>query len=66
MLDFGAVSIEWKTVIFQLFAFILFPTLLLAGFIGIILNRSRSKRRTIEELEKRIEALENEQKRPKQ
>lgn len=66
MLDFGAVSIEWKTIIFQLFAFFLFPTLLLAGCIGIILNRSRSKRRTIEQLEKRIEVLENEQKRPKQ
>lgn len=65
MLDFGSVAIEWKTIIFQLFAFFLFPLLLLAGCIGIIVNRSRSKRHTIAELEKRIEALEKENKRPK-
>ena len=65
MLDFGAVSIEWHTMIMQLLIFILFPVLLVLGCIGIVRSRSKSKQSHIEELEKRIEALEKETKRPK-
>ncbi|GIO05018.1 hypothetical protein J31TS6_10460 [Brevibacillus reuszeri] len=65
MLDFGAVSIEWHTLIMQLLIFILFPVLLVLGCIGIVRSRSKSKQSHIEELEKRIEALEKETKRPK-
>ena len=65
MLDFGAVSIEWHTMIMQLLIFILFPVLLVLGCIGIVRSRSKTKQSHIEELEKRIEALEKETKRPK-
>lgn len=65
MLDFGAVSIEWHTLIMQLLIFILFPVLLVLGCIGIVRSRSKSKQSHIEELEKRIEALEKETKRHK-
>jgi len=65
MLDFGSVSIEWHTMIMQLLIFILFPVLLVLGCIGIVRSRSKTKQSHIEELEKRIEALEKEAKRPK-
>lgn len=65
MLDFGAVSIEWHTLIMQLLIFILFPVLLVLGCIGIFRSRLKSKQSHIEELEKRIEALEKETKRSK-
>lgn len=65
MLDFGSVSIEWHTMIMQLLIFILFPVLLVLGCIGIVRSRSKTKQSHIEELEKRIEALEKETKRPK-
>ncbi|WP_289135513.1 hypothetical protein [uncultured Brevibacillus sp.] len=45
--------------------FILFPVLLVLGCIGIVRSRSKTKQSHIEELEKRIEALEKETKRPK-
>ncbi|MFP3389101.1 hypothetical protein [Brevibacillus sp. SIMBA_040] len=65
MLDFGGISIEWHTMIMQLLIFILFPILLVLGCIGIVRSRSKSKQSHIEDLEKRIEALEKETKRPK-
>ncbi|GED70943.1 hypothetical protein BRE01_46450 [Brevibacillus reuszeri] len=65
MLDFGAVSVEWGTLIIQLLIFILFPALFLAGCIGIVRSRSQAKQTQIQELEKRIEVLEKEAKRPK-
>lgn len=60
MLDFGAVAIEWKTILFQLFVFLLFPTLLVAGCIGIVRSRNNERQSRIRDLEKRVEALEKE------
>lgn len=60
MLDFGAVAIEWKTIVFQLFIFLLFPILLVAGCLGIFRSRNNEKQTRIRDLEKRIEALEKE------
>ncbi|MGG1663291.1 hypothetical protein [Brevibacillus sp. NRS-1366] len=65
MLDFGAVSIEWKTIVFQLFVFLLFPVLLVAGCLGIVRSRYNEKQTRIRDLEKRIEALERERNDPK-
>ena len=60
MLDFGAVAIEWKTILFQLFVFLLFPTLLVAGWIWIVKSRKNERQTRIRDLEKRVEALEKE------
>lgn len=60
MLDFGTVAIEWKTILFQLFVFLLFPTLLIAGWIGIVRSRKNERQTRIRDLEKRVEALEKE------
>ncbi|WNC16782.1 hypothetical protein [Brevibacillus brevis] len=58
MLDFGAVSIEWGTLLFQLFSFILFPIVLLLGFLKILSSRFHLRRQTIRELEDRVKAFE--------
>ncbi|MED1952483.1 hypothetical protein [Brevibacillus centrosporus] len=57
MLDFGAVSIEWRTLIFQLIFFLL-PLILAIVSIFKVTNQSKAKQHAIEVLEKRVEALE--------
>ncbi|WP_301171084.1 hypothetical protein [Brevibacillus nitrificans] len=59
MLDFGAVSIEWGTLIFQLIFFLL-PLILAIVSIFKVTNQSKARQHAIEALEKRVEALEQE------
>lgn len=59
MLDFGAVSIEWGTLIFQL-VFFLLPIILVIVCILKVTNQSKARQHAIEALEKRVEALEQE------
>ncbi|MED1917119.1 hypothetical protein P4V64_17515 [Bacillus thuringiensis] len=64
MLEFGAVSIEWGTVLFQLVTLVL-PLALVIACCLFIVKRTATKQKAIEELEKRVAALEQEIKRPK-
>ncbi|GED32341.1 hypothetical protein P9G84_19170 [Brevibacillus centrosporus] len=59
MLDFGAVSLEWGTLIIQLIFFLL-PTILVIMAIRKVTNQSKVRQHAIEALEKRVEALEQE------
>ncbi|KMZ41723.1 MULTISPECIES: hypothetical protein [Bacillales] len=63
MLDFGAVSIEWSTLLFQLFVFLI-PLALFIACCLFIVKRIATKQKAIDELEKRVAALEQERKRP--
>ncbi|NRS48300.1 hypothetical protein [Brevibacillus sp. HB2.2] len=63
MLDFGAVSIEWGTLLFQLFVFLL-PFALIIACCLFIVKRTTTNQKAIDELEKRVAALEQERKRP--
>ncbi|WP_188067759.1 hypothetical protein [Brevibacillus brevis] len=63
MLDFGAVSIEWGTLLFQLFVFLM-PFALVIACCLFIVKRTATKQKAIDELEKRVAALEQERKRP--
>ncbi|NTU20790.1 hypothetical protein HPY28_10730 [Brevibacillus sp. HB1.2] len=64
MLEFGAVSIEWVTVLFQLFIFFM-PIALVIACCLFIVKRTATKQKAIDELEKRVATLEQEIKRPK-
>ncbi|MGO0061927.1 hypothetical protein ACTID9_18175 [Brevibacillus fluminis] len=59
MLDLGAVSIEWGTLLFQLITFLILLGLPV-GLILYLIARSNRKQKTIAELERRIERLEQE------
>lgn len=59
MLDLGAVSIEWGTLLFQLVTFLILLGLPV-GLILYLIARSNRKQKTIAELERRIERLEQE------
>ncbi|WP_429842788.1 hypothetical protein [Brevibacillus sp. FIR094] len=64
MVEFGAVSIEWGTVLFQL-VMLLLPLALVIVCCLFIVKRTSTKQKAIDELEKRVTALEQEIKRPK-
>lgn len=64
MIEFGAVSIEWGTVLFQLVILFL-PIALVIACCLFIVKRTAIKQKAIDELEKRVAALEQEKKRPK-
>lgn len=64
MLEFGAVSIEWGTVLFQL-VILLLPLALVIACCLFIVKRTATKQKAFDELEKRVAALEQERKRPK-
>ncbi|QDS35027.1 DUF1192 domain-containing protein [Brevibacillus brevis] len=64
MVEFGAVSIEWGTVLFQLVMLVL-PLALVIACCLFIVKRTATKQKAIDELEKRVAALEQEIKRPK-
>lgn len=71
MLDFGAVSIEWGTLVFPLFIFVLFfgflaaVILLIAECTRRMGSRNKGNQQAMKALEKRIEALEKERNDPK-
>ncbi|WP_254495109.1 hypothetical protein [Brevibacillus sp. RS1.1] len=56
-------SIEWSTLLFQLFVFLL-PFALIIACCLFIVKRIAIKQKAIDELEKRVAALEQERKRP--
>ncbi|MFF0827257.1 hypothetical protein ACFYU8_10295 [Brevibacillus sp. NPDC003359] len=64
MVEFGAVSIEWGTVLIQLVMLVL-PLALVIACCLFIVRRTATKQKAIDELEKRVAALEQEIKRPK-
>ncbi|MED1783584.1 hypothetical protein P4V43_17340 [Brevibacillus fortis] len=64
MVEFGAVSLEWGTVLIQLFIFLM-PLVLVVACCLFIVKRTTTKQKAIDELEKRVAALEQEIKRPK-
>ncbi|NRR20601.1 hypothetical protein [Brevibacillus sp. MS2.2] len=64
MIEFGAVSIEWGTVLIQLVILFL-PIALVIACCLFIVKRKAIKQKAIDELEKRVAALEQERKRPK-
>ncbi|MCM3141712.1 hypothetical protein [Brevibacillus sp. MER 51] len=64
MLEFGAVSLEWGTLLIQLFVFLMPLALFIACCIFIV-KRTGTKQKAFDELEKRVAALEQERKRPK-
>ncbi|MGG4439220.1 hypothetical protein [Brevibacillus fortis] len=64
MVEFGSVSLEWGTVLIQLFIFLM-PLVLVVACCLFIVKRTTTKQKTIDELEKRVAALEQEIKRPK-
>ncbi|NRS16745.1 hypothetical protein HP398_09885 [Brevibacillus sp. HB1.4B] len=64
MVEFGAVSIEWRTVLFQL-VMLLLPLALVIACCLFIVKRTATKQKAIDELEKRVATLEQEIKRPK-
>ncbi|MFC8687799.1 hypothetical protein [Brevibacillus porteri] len=64
MVEFGAVSIEWGTVLIQL-AVLVLPLALVIACGLFIVKRTATKQKAIDELEKRVAALEQEIKRPK-
>lgn len=64
MVEFGAVSIEWGTVLIQL-AVLVLPLALVIACSLFIVKRTATKQKAIDELEKRVAALEQEIKRPK-
>ncbi|WP_238933611.1 hypothetical protein [Brevibacillus choshinensis] len=71
MLDFGAVSLEWGTMITQMLIFTLLAGMLLVPILLVVeMSRRKSSRnqwkKSMETLEKRIEALEKERNLPKQ
>ncbi|MET3288292.1 UNVERIFIED_CONTAM: large-conductance mechanosensitive channel [Brevibacillus sp. OAP136] len=64
MIDFGVVSIEWGTLLFQLMTFLILLGLPV-GLIVYLITRSNRKKKTMAELERRIEQLEQEVKQNK-
>ncbi|RNB91267.1 hypothetical protein EDM56_06715 [Brevibacillus fluminis] len=64
MIDFGVVSIEWGTLLFQLMTFLILLGLPV-GLIIYLFARSNRKKKTMVELERRIEQLEQEVKQNK-
>ncbi|MGG4445838.1 hypothetical protein ABEX29_19470 [Brevibacillus porteri] len=64
MVEFGTVSIEWRTVLFQL-VMLLLPLALVIACCLFIVKRTATKQKAIDELEKRVATLEQEIKRPK-
>ncbi|GEC92287.1 hypothetical protein [Brevibacillus brevis] len=64
MVEFGAVSIEWGTVLIRFFIFFM-PLALVIACCLFILKRTATKQKAIDELEKRVAALEQQIKRPK-
>ncbi|MFS0554491.1 hypothetical protein [Brevibacillus sp. 179-C9.3 HS] len=64
MVEFGAVSIEWGTVLLQFFIFMM-PLALVVACCLYIVKRNDTRQKAIDELEKRVAALEQEIKRPR-